>query len=195
MKTELGGPSVYPSQPDGLWRELSHFGHPFAFTAQAFYPDRDAAGYRRSLYTFWKRTSPPPVMSTFDAPSREICVVRRARTNTPLQALVVMNEPQFMEAAGGLAQIALQSSGDDAERLSHAFHRATGREPSFDERRVLQQALENERAVMREDARAAEELLRFTGHALAENTDSAEMAAWTMVASLILNLDETMTRE
>lgn len=195
LKTELGGPSVYPHQPDGLWRELSHFGHPFAFTAQAYYSDRDAAGYRRSLYTFWKRTSPPPVMSTFDAPSREICVVRRARTNTPLQALVVMNEPQFMEAAGGLAQIALQVTGGDTERLSFAFHRATGRGPSLDEKRVLQRALENERAMMREDAKAAEELLRFTGHTLAEGSDPAELAAWTMVASLILNLDETMTRE
>ncbi|MEM7011191.1 MAG: DUF1553 domain-containing protein [Verrucomicrobiota bacterium] len=104
LDREIGGPSVYPPQPDGLWREVSHFGHPTVFTAQHFYPDREEPAFRRSLYTFWKRTSPPPVMMAFDAPNRETCSVRRSLTNTPMQALVLMNEPQFVEAAGGLAR-------------------------------------------------------------------------------------------
>ena len=102
LNREIGGPSVYPYQPDGLWSEISHYGYPAGFTSQKYLPGTGRANYRRSMYTVWKRTSPPPTMVIFDAPNREICNVRRLQTNTPLQALVLQNDPQYLEAARSL---------------------------------------------------------------------------------------------
>jgi hypothetical protein len=95
----IGGPSAFPDQPEGLWRQVSHFGHGGFFSAQAYFDSISADRYRRSMYTAWKRTAPPPAMAMFDAPTRETCTVRRMKTNTPLQALVLMNDPQFVDAA------------------------------------------------------------------------------------------------
>ena len=110
----IGGPSVYPDQPEGLWRQVSHYGYPKPFTAQIYLPGGPKARHRRSMYTVWKRTAPPPDLAIFDAPTRETCSVRRQSTNTPLQALVTLNDPQFLEAGRALAQRLIQSCHGDA---------------------------------------------------------------------------------
>ena len=185
LNRALGGPSVYPPQPAGLWKEVSHFGHPTVFTAQHFYPDRGRQVYRRSLYTFWKRTSPPPVMTTFDAPNRETCTVRRMRTNTPLQALALMNAPQFVEASRGLAQ--RMSGTDIAAKIRDGFRRGTARPPSEKELRILKDSYQRQLKYFSTSPDRITDYLNRPG--------SAETAALTSVASLILNLDETITRE
>jgi hypothetical protein len=187
LDDRVGGPSVYPSQPHGLWREVSHFGYGNAFSAQAFYPSDEAGQSRRSMYTFWKRTSPPPSLTAFDAPTREVCTVQRSRTNTPLQALVLLNDPQYIDAARSLAQLALQKGGDtDAKRIDFIFRRATARLPQADERALLLERLEHALATYNNDADAT--------RAIAQ-ADSPKIAAWAVVASVVLNLDETITRE
>jgi hypothetical protein len=183
----LGGPSVYPPQPTGLWKEVSHFGHPIFFSAQHFYPDRGRQVYRRSLYTFWKRTSPPPVMTAFDAPNRETCTVRRDKTNTPLQALALMNAPQFVEASRGLAQRMLRAGDDVETQIRDGFRRATARNPSESETRILRTAYERQLTYFGKSRERVAGYLNGPGN--------AQAAALTSIASLILNLDETITRE
>lgn len=193
LNLDVGGPSVYPPQPLGLWKEVSHFGYPGFFSAQHYFADRDERVYRRSLYTFWKRTSPPPVMTTFDAPNRETCTVRRSLTNTPLQALVLMNAPQFIEASRGLAMRMLDSGRSSGDQIRYGFRLATAREPSIDEFAVLEAAWQHQFAYFTTSPQRAEAYLR--GSDWKQYGDSAEVAAITSVASLILNLDETITRE
>lgn len=183
---KVGGPSVYPPQPNGLWKEVSHFGHPTFFTSQHFYPDRGKPVYRRSMYTFWKRTAPPPVMATFDAPNRETCAVRRSLTNTPLQALALMNEPQFVEASQGLARRMLAAGEEFDEQLKYGFRLATARYPSTEEAAIFRQAFERQQAYFLEEPERA---VAYVGK------EDAKLAAMSSVASLILNLDETITRE
>ena len=183
----LGGPSVYPPQPEGLWTEVSHFGHPTFFTAQHFFPDKGRPIFRRSMYTFWKRTSPPPVMQAFDAPNRETCLVRRSRTNTPLQALVLMNEPQFVEASRGLSRRMKASGKEVSEQIRHGFRLATSRQTSAAELKILQQAYSRQVEYFNE---SPERIKSYLGR----NAD-AESAALATIASLLLNLDETITRE
>ena len=182
LDQQLGGPSVYPSQPAGLWRQVSHFGHG-TFTAQAYYPDHSN---RRSMYTAWKRTAPPPAMAIFDAPNRETCTIRRQNTNTPLQALVLLNDPQYLAAARGLAQRMLTEGGD--QPLVYAFRLATSRQPSAEETAVLRAALQREQARFAADSAAAADLLRTP-------QTRPKLAAYTMLASTILNLNETITRQ
>lgn len=187
LDTRVGGPSVYPSQPHGLWREVSHFGYPRAFTAQAFYPSDEAGQNRRSMYTFWKRTSPPPSLTAFDAPSREVCTVDRARTNTPLQALVLLNDPEYVDAARALAELALASGHEQPNaQISYMFQRATGRNPSPPEADALWQHYSNATVRFVKDTRAAIDLV---------GEDDAPLAALSSVATVILNLDEVITRE
>jgi hypothetical protein len=184
----VGGPSVYPPQPAGLWKEVSHFGHPSFFSAQHFFSDRDPGRiYRRSLYTFWKRSSPPPVMTAFDAPNRETCAVRRSLTNTPLQALVLMNAPQFVEASRGLAQQMLNAGENIDSQIRHGFRLATARYPSAEELAVLKAAYQRQLAYFAESPQRA---ASYVG-----GKAEAKVAAISTVASLILNLDETITRE
>jgi hypothetical protein len=147
------------------------------------------------MYTFWKRTSPPPSLVTFDAPDRETCTVRRARTNTPLQALVLLNDPTYIEAARKLAERLMTGPGIDPDaRIELAFRLATARPPRPAERAVLRTLFEEQRAAFRDDARAALELLRVGESPREESLDVPELAAWTIVASTILNLDETVTK-
>ncbi|MCA9259077.1 MAG: DUF1553 domain-containing protein, partial [Planctomycetales bacterium] len=188
-----GGPSVNPYAPGDLWREVSHYGSTPA-TAQTFVQDHGEKLYRRSIYTYWKRTAPPPNLAAFDAPSRETCVVDRGRTNTPMQALVTLNDVQFVEASRAFAQRVLTEPGSDKDRLRRAVTECLSREPSDAELRVLTHALERERTRYVADLQAAESLLRV-GEA-PRNTDLAapEHAAWTQIASLLLNLSETVTR-
>ena len=188
LNTSLGGPSVYPPQPTGLWKEVSHFGHPTFFTSQHFFGDKtNEQHYRRSLYTFWKRTSPPPVMLAFDAPNRETCAVRRSSTNTPLQALVLMNEPQFVASSLGMARQMLKTKGDPEEKIRQAFRWATCRLPSAKEIEILLAAYQRQLKYFGEHPDRAN---RYVG-----GKSDPETAALSSIGSLILNLDETITRE
>ena len=192
LNEDVGGPSVRPYQPDGLWAEVSIGA---SSNTQRFMRDEGAALYRRSLYTFWKRTSPNPQMATFGAPTREFCQVRRETTNTPLQALVLWNDVQFLEAARLLAQRTLQEASSDAERLTRMFARCTGRDPGEVESAVLQRTLDGFRARYRADVAAAEALLTQGEAAPDASLPAAERAAFMMVANTILALDETLVRD
>ncbi|HEX4948015.1 MAG TPA: DUF1553 domain-containing protein [Blastocatellia bacterium] len=193
LNDEIGGKSVFPYQPVDLWDELA-FGD--GFTAQKYTPSSGKDLYRRSMYTFWKRTVPPAALNTFDAPDREKCVARRPVTNTPLQALVTMNDPTYIEAARALAQKILQQGGADMNsRLIFAFRQATARKPTPEELRVLRNVYLQHLASYRKDTKAAEALLSIGASKPDAKLNQAELAAWTMVVSAILNLDETITKE
>ncbi len=184
----VGGPSVRPYQPDGLWEELTLSGGSY---------ERDDAPnlYRRSMYTFWKRTIAPPTMVTFDATARESCTVRRSRTNTPLQALALMNDVTFVEAARALAQRVMRTHDGAHQRIALAFRLATARRPRADEARILLAGLGYHLDRFGRDPALATELLEMGEHPLDPERDPSELAAYTAIASLILNLDETITRE
>lgn len=192
MVEKLGGPSVKPPQPDGLWFAVGYSGS----NTVRFVADKGSDKlHRRTLYTFIKRTSPPPQMSTFDGPSREACVVRRERTNTPLQALLLFNDPQFVEAARGLAERTLHEGGDnDADRAAWMFRVCTGREPSEWEREALSKAIGEHLAHYRADVEAAGKLIAVGESPHDEKLDPSETAAYTMLANLLLNLDEVLTK-
>jgi hypothetical protein len=187
----IGGPSVRPYQPPGLWKPLAYVGS----NTGEFRRDEGDALYRRSLYTFWKRTSPPPTMRIFDAPTREACTPRRARTNTPLQALALMNDEQFVEAARALAQRLLHEVPDsDEARVVRAYRLATARRPDPEEERVVLALLAEATLRFAQDRAAAEELIGVGASEPDAGLDPARLAAWTVVANMILNLDETITK-
>jgi hypothetical protein len=193
LNDKIGGPSVFPYQPAGIWEELA-FGD--GFSAQEYVQSHGEGLYRRSMYTFWKRTAPPASLATFDAPDREKCVARRALTNTPLQALVLMNDPTYVEAARALAQRALREGGKDANsRMAYAFRRATSRKPTKPELGLLRSLLDKQISHYRSERKAADELVRVGESKSDERIDDRELAAWTIVMSAILNLDETITKE
>ena len=175
-----GGRSARPYEPPGLWEAVSFN------NSQKYVPDKGEGQHRRSLYTYWKRQSPPPNMLIFDAPTREYCIVRRPRTNTPLQALVTLNDPHFVEAAKGLARRMIEQ--DVNQRIPFAFRVALGRAPRPDEIKILQETYKQQLAEFQKDTSAAEKLSGST------STDSAELAAWTTIASMIMNLDEFLTK-
>ncbi|MDP3072812.1 MAG: PSD1 and planctomycete cytochrome C domain-containing protein [Opitutaceae bacterium] len=189
----LGGPSVNPYTPGDLWREVSHYGSSPA-TAQTFVQDHGEKLYRRSLYTYWKRTAPPPSMMAFDAPNREVCTVARGNTTTPLQALVTLNDPQFVEAARAFAERIIARPGQDAARLGWAFAECLSRPPRSKELGVLAVALERERARYAQDEAAARAYLAVGESPRNESIPPAEHAAWAQVATTLLNLSETITR-
>jgi hypothetical protein len=187
----VGGPSVKPYQPAGLWEELAG-----GAGEGPYVQSKGADLYRRSLYVYRKRTVPHPVMATFDAPSREVCQVKRARTNTPLQALELLNDVTYVEAARGLAQLMLTNGGvSPGDRLSYAFRRATARPPLTAELQVLLRGLERYRASFASHPELATQWLKHGEQAAANGLDPIELAAYTATASVILNLDETITRE
>jgi hypothetical protein len=189
---QVGGRSVKPYQPPGIWEAIAFNGS----NTQNFKRDTGSALYRRSLYTFWKRTAPPPSLMAFDAPSRETCVARRARTNTPLQALVLMNDEQYVEAARHLAERMIAAGGaTPAERLAHGFRLATARRPADAELKVLVRQYERQRDHYRSHPDAARKLIAVGESKPRSDLDPAEYAAYTMAANLILNLDETITKE
>lgn len=184
----LGGPSVKPYQPPGLWKELTG--------TEEYVQDQGDKLYRRSLYTFWKRTIPPPQMLNFDAAGREMCVVRETRTNTPLQALNLMNDVTFVEAARVLAQRVLREGGQTSkERVSHAFRLVTGRQPGPAELAILLDSLKHHQAAYAENPTGAAKLVSTGQAPRPEDLDVSELASYTAVANLILNLDEAITKE
>ena len=193
LNGEIGGPSVLPYQPKGLWEEMA-FGE--GFSAQSYEQSHGKDLYRRGMYTFWKRTVPPASMATFDAPDREKCTARRALTNTPLQALVLMNDPTYVEASRALAQRTLLEGGrDEKQRVEYAFRLATARKPTGKEAGVLRHLLKARLSEFQKDRGSAVKLLGVGESARDTRLDASELAAWTTVASAILNLDETITKQ
>ncbi len=188
----MGGPSVKPPQPDGLWFAVGYSG---SNTVRFKADEGDDKVHRRTLYTFIKRTSPPPQMSTFDGPSRESCITRRERTNTPLQALLLWNDPQYVEAARALAQRALIEGGEtDEDRAAYMFQLATGREATKTEVTDLMQACSEELEHYAANEAAAKELIKVGSAPVADNIEAPRLAAWTMTANLLLNLDEVIMK-
>jgi hypothetical protein len=194
MNREVGGPSVFPYQEAGLWRELTERGDSKNWSAQFYTQSHGKDLYRRGMYTFWKRTSPPPMMLTFDAPDRETCTVRRSRTNTPLQALVLMNDPTFVESARKLAERLMNEAKTTDERLTLAFRLTTSRVPNERELAILRGVYAKQLEKYRKDSKAALELLGVGESKRDEKLEPVELAAWAMVANVVLNLDETVTR-
>lgn len=186
---KFGGPSVKPYQPEGLWQEVAMLASNTRIYQQGTGPEL----WRRSLYTYWKRACPPPSLMAFDAPTRESCTIRRSSTNTPLQALVLWNDPQFVEAARAFAQRALMEASDDDSRIAQMFLQCTSRTPEEPEAARLAAALNGFREGFKSDVEAAEKLLAIGEAPRLGEVPSAELAAWTMLANALLNLDETIT--
>jgi hypothetical protein len=193
LNDQIGGPSVFPYQPKGIWEDIAYGD---VYSAQSYTPSHGKDLYRRSMYTFWKRTMPPPSLATFDAPDREKCTARRLLTNTPLQALVLMNDPTYIEASRALAQRMITEAGKDPnKRINFAFRLATARNPDAKEAQVLREMARKELLEYRRDRDAAQKLVHVGESPFDAKLDVSELAAWTTVASTILNLDETITKE
>jgi hypothetical protein len=188
LSRKVGGPSVYPPQPPGLWQA--------AFNGQRTYPTSTGEDrYRRGLYTFWRRTIPYPSMTTFDAPSRETCTVRRVRTNTPLQAFVTLNDPVFVEAAQALARRIMKEGGASAEeRARYGLRLVLGRPASTEQVKRVVALFEEGREHYKKDVKAAVGLATEPLGPLPAGMDSVEAAVWTVVANVLLNLDGAMTK-
>lgn len=187
---KMGGRGVRPYQPPGIWEAV---GYTTSDTAK-FTQDHGEALYRRSLYTFWKRTAPPPYLTTFDAPSREKYCTRRERTDTPLQALVTMNDPQYVEAARHLGARMMEHDREQSSRLDFGFRLVTARTPTSYERSVLNDTLKKYLAQYGKNPEAAKQLLAVGESPVNEKLNPSELAAYTMVGSLLLNLDETLNK-
>src|SRR5207248_173720 len=179
---KVGGPSVKPYQTAGLWKELSG--------GDDYKPDTGEGLHRRSLYTYWKRTAPPPMMMNFDAAGRETCVVRELRTNTPLQALNLMNDVTYIEAARKMAERMVREGGaTPASRIAYGFELATARMPRRREAEILLASFNYHRDAFQSDPAAAAKYLSHGEAPRDEKLDVRELAAYAAVASLILNLD------
>jgi len=191
LSEKIGGPSVRPYQPKGVWDETAGLNG----NLRNYKNDTGADLHRRSLYTIWKRTAPPPDMVLFDVPSREICSVRRPRTDTPLQALTLMNDVTFVEAARGLAQRILREGGATPQsRIDLAFRLMLSRPPTSEESKILANAIQRETTRYRADPKAAMALLKMGELPVDGKDNSAELAAYTLAASTVLNMDEAVTK-
>ncbi|NOY00579.1 MAG: DUF1553 domain-containing protein [Verrucomicrobia bacterium] len=187
---KVGGPGVRPYQPEGLWKAVAFVGS----NTGNFKQDHGSGLYRRSLYTFWKKTSPPPSMSLFDAPTREDCIVRRERTNTPLQALNLMNDIQYVEAARQLASRMLKEGGEsDDDKIRYGFLLCTATYPDEAALRVLKTSLQKFLSVYRNRPEEAGKLISVGESITDTKGDDQELAAWTMIANTILNLNFVIT--
>ena len=191
LNQKIGGPSVYPYQPDGLWLELNNR----PGLSRKYVEGSGDELYRRSMYTFWKRTVLSPMMQTFDATGREFCTARRFRTNTPLQALLLLNGPQFVEAARHFGKRMIVEGGDSSQsRIKFGFELATSRLPDKVELEILAAYLNNRLDHYRSNPKAAIKMLRVGQSPQSNELDSIEHAAWMDVARTLLNLDETINR-
>ncbi|MBI3466492.1 MAG: DUF1553 domain-containing protein [Planctomycetes bacterium] len=187
----IGGPSVKPYQPPDLWKHITYDRK----NTQSYDQSTGEGLYRRSLYTYWKRQVPPPTMQLLDAPTRETCLLRRQRTNTPLQALALLNDVQFVEAARALGQRMMQYEGSDADRVCFGFRLVTSRGPTDRETDQVLRLLAAERTEFRKEPAAADSLLSVGESRVGGDAGRCELAAWTVVGNLLLNLDEAMNRE
>jgi len=188
LTTRIGGPSVKPYQPEGLWNEVGG--------GSAYVQDHGDNLYRRSLYTFWRRSIPPPSMANFDASARENHMVRPVVTNTPLQALDLMNDVAYVEAARVFAQRVIKEGGKTPpERLAYAFRVATARRPKPAEAAILLSAFRQNEDRFTSKPEAAEKYVSAGEYPRDQGADTIELAAYTSVTSLILNLHETVMKE
>jgi hypothetical protein len=188
LSPKVGGPSVKPYQPEGYWQYLN-------FPVREYHPDHGEAQHRRGMYTYWQRTLPHPSLVAFDAPSREECTAERPRSSTPLQALVLLNDPTYVEAARAFAERIIHEGGTSAsERLNYAYRLALSREIRPQEARVLAALYDKHLNEYRSDKAAAEKYLSTGERPVPKDMDGAELAAWTSVTRTILNLHETITR-
>ena len=187
---QVGGPPVRPYQPEGVWEAVAMKDS----NTRVYQQDQGEALYRRSLYTFWKRTAPPPSMEILNAPSREVFCTRRERTDTPLQAFITMNDPQFVEAARQLATAAMKSSGKFDARLDRITDGLLARRLSDSEREVARRMEQRALRQYQKDTEAARSLISVGDSKPDPKLPAAELAAWTMVASQIMNLDESLTK-
>jgi hypothetical protein len=180
---KVGGPSVKPYQPAGVWED--------AGTGKSYAQDKGEKLYRRSLYTFWRRTAPPPSMLTFDATTREVCTAKRENTTTPLQSLVLLNDPQFLEAARTLAERLLTEHPTDPNaRGREAFRRLTGRFPDARESAVLEQLYREQSDFFRANPEAAAQYLAIGERPRQESLPAPDLAATAVLASAVMNHDE-----
>jgi hypothetical protein len=188
LAAKIGGPSVKPYQPDGYWENLN-------FPVRQYIADSGDAEYRRGLYVWWQRSFLHPSMLAFDAPSREECNAERSRSNIPQQALVLLNDPTYVEAARAFAaRILTQCPGDSAERISWAWQQALQRQPRPDELAVAQRLFDEHLKTYRTNPTAAADLLRVGQCPVPQSLDKVELAAWTHIARVLLNLHESITR-
>ena len=187
----MGGASVYPYQPKGIWLELNNRpGY-----SRAYPQGTGEQLYRRSLYTFWKRTVPSPMMKTLDAPEREFCTLKRSYTNTPLQSLLLLNGVQFVEAARHMAANLLKIPFEsDRERITHGFRLTTGRLPNEGELKLLTDAFQQQAETFRHDSSAVANLLKVGDSPADKALDPVQLASWTAFCRILLNLDETITK-
>ncbi|MEX0726838.1 MAG: DUF1553 domain-containing protein, partial [Planctomycetaceae bacterium] len=188
LAQKLGGPSVYPPQPPNMWQA--------AFNGQRTWPTSEGLDrYRRGLYVFWRRTVPYPSMATFDAPSREICTVRRIVTNTPLQAFVTMNDPVYVETSQALARRIISEGGETTEsRIAFSLELCLCRPAQPEQIAAVQRLFESEKAHYEQDQTAATQLATDPLGSLPEGADAAEYAAWTVIGNVLLNMDGVLTK-
>ena len=188
LNQKVGGPSVLPYQPNGIWEALATRNN------NKYEQDHGDSLYRRSMYTIWKRSAPPPMMLNFDAAERHTCIVKRQKTSTPLQALVTLNDPQFIEAARVLAQRALAAGDRDDKLLSDAFKAIVSRPARPQETALLKQLYAEELADFKKNPKRAHELLSVGEYPIDKRQNPAELAAWTVVTSTIMNFDEAIVK-
>ena len=184
LNDKVGGPSVRPYQPEGIWDGVD----------VKYVQDHGEKIYRRGMYVFWRRSSHYPSFATFDAPNREVCTALRQRTQTPLQSLTLMNDPAYVEAARGLAQRVMREETDLDKRLWKAFRHTLGRVPNEEEIAVLKKTYETQRDNFKEDTKAAEDLLKVGESKTPDSVDKVDLAALTATANVLLNLNETITK-
>ena len=191
LKEKLGGPSVKPYQPEGLWQEVAML----QSNTRVYMEGTGDDLWRRSLYTYWKRAAPPPTMLTFDAPTREFCAPKRIATNTPLQALALWNDPQFVEAARGAAERTMRMAGDDRTRVETLYRRATGTHPTDAMLARMEGVLGENRKHYSAKPDDAKQLLAVGAAPKPEDLDPAELAAWTLLANAVLSSDATIVKD
>jgi hypothetical protein len=193
LNPELGGPSVFPVQVPNLWKELGFLRPEIGMDE---WPTSEGPElYRRAVYTFWRRVCTYPTFATFDAPSREVCTARRPRTDTPLQALAALNEPTLLEAARVLAQrILLEGGSEPSHQVDYAFRLCLARAPTKQERQRLVSLYEEEVKGFEHEPQSAKDLVTQGAAERPTRLDVPQLAAWMMVANVLFNLDETLTK-
>ena len=191
LSPKMYGPGTRPYQPEGIWDVVGLGGG----DTRNYVQDTGENLYRRTLYTFWKRMAPPPNLDAFNAPSREVCTVRRERTNTPLQALVSLNDPQFFEAARRLAQNALNASGGDAAKtIDFIAQNVLGRAMNEQEQAILLADREEFLAYYKSKPDDAKALITVGESKADDKLDITELATWTMICNQVINLDEALNK-
>jgi hypothetical protein len=187
LSRKMYGPSVFPPQPDGVWNVV--------YSGDNWNTSPGEDRYRRGLYTFWRRTSPYPSMIAFDAGSREVCMARRVRTNTPLAALVTMNDPVYVEAAQAMARLSVKEGGaKPADRAAYLFRRVLARQPGAEELSRLVALYESELAHFTKGAGEAIKMATQPLGPAPKEMSVTELAAWTVVGNVVMNLDESLSR-